>query len=122
MGDNDVLYVVLNGVVLLLSERVFGFGRDGIRASFRPGTKPNPLGRHNTRTEPGAGCRLSLTYIADYPTDRPLCEYGSVCRSFIIIDTISYIAASDRTSEQMGLRRGFEIFQWSLSVIFGFHI
>ena len=48
-----------------------------------------------------------------------------LCRSFIIIDTISYIAASDRTSEQMGLRRGFEIFQWSMSVgsvIVGFHI
>ena len=67
MGDNDVLYVV-EDVVLFLLKRVFGFGRDGIRASFRPGTKPNPLGRHNTQTEPGAGCRLSLTYIANYPT------------------------------------------------------
>jgi len=25
----------------------FGFGRDGIRASFRPGTKPNPSGRES---------------------------------------------------------------------------
>ena len=40
LGDNDVLYVVQNVVVLFLSERVFGFGRDGIRASFRPGTIP----------------------------------------------------------------------------------
>ena len=72
MGDNDVLYVV-EDVVLFLLKRVFGFGRDGIRASFRSGT--NLL--HNLLSVSQL-CSAGCTVIFKHHNSKIVCPSGDV--------------------------------------------
>ena len=67
--------------------------------------------------------RPKLAIMINQPISIHCPVTGNDCMPIILF--LGCGAASDRTSEQMGLRRGFEIFQWSMSVgsvIIGFHI